>query len=84
MGRAGRFISHVQIADAPGRGAPGTGGIDFYELFQTLHRIGYDRHVGLEYFSEGPAEDLFDWLPRYARSGFHPPDAIMQIFGSGR
>lgn len=42
-------IAHVQIADAPGRGEPGTGEIRFEYIFETLDDLGYTGHVGLEY-----------------------------------
>jgi hydroxypyruvate isomerase len=42
-------IAHIQIADSPGRGEPGTGEINFPYLFGVLEEIGYDGHVGLEY-----------------------------------
>ncbi|TMR17977.1 TIM barrel protein [Nonomuraea turkmeniaca] len=62
---AGR-IAHVQIADAPGRGAPGTGTLPILEWIDQLHAAGYDGYVGLEYRSEGPG--AFDWLPREQRA----------------
>ncbi|MEU5029670.1 hydroxypyruvate isomerase family protein [Streptomyces milbemycinicus] len=60
-------IGHVQIADAPGRGAPGTGGLDLDGLLADLRTVGYAGWVGLEYKSEGPTADSFDWLPRERR-----------------
>ncbi|MEU8569769.1 TIM barrel protein [Streptomyces pathocidini] len=51
---------HVQIADNPGRGAPGSGDLDFADLFERLDKAGYEGWVGLEYKS--PAETAFDWL----------------------
>ena len=60
-------IGHVQIADAPGRGVPGTGGIDFGRHLGHLGRLGYDGHVSLEYRSDGP--DPFGWLPPSRRAG---------------
>lgn len=45
----GRYIGHVQIADSPDRGRPGSGVLDFEELFAALDRIGYDGWIGLEY-----------------------------------
>lgn len=42
-------LGHVQIADSPGRGRPGTGELDFAELFDTLDAVGYDGWIGLEY-----------------------------------
>ncbi|CDO10423.1 hydroxypyruvate isomerase [Mycolicibacterium cosmeticum] len=53
-------IGHVQIADAPGRGAPGTGTIDFAGHLAHLNRRGYRGHVSLEYVSAD--EDPFGWL----------------------
>jgi len=42
-------VRHVQIADAPGRGEPGTGSIDWTRFFDTLRDTGYRGSVGLEY-----------------------------------
>ena len=47
-----RFASktgHVQIADNPGRGAPGTGSLPLEDLLDQLKKAGYDGWVGLEY-----------------------------------
>jgi hydroxypyruvate isomerase len=57
-------IAHVQVADAPGRGAPGTGTLDFEQLFALLAGLGYDGHVGLEYLPADPADSAasFGWL----------------------
>ena len=63
---AGR-IGHVQLADAPGRGAPGTGDIEFGRHLAQLADRGYRGHVSLEYHDNGP--DPFAWLPRSLRSG---------------
>ncbi|MEO3868437.1 TIM barrel protein [Nonomuraea sp. B12E4] len=55
---AARF-GHVQIADDPGRGAPGSGRMPYEEIFTRLAAAGYGGHVGLEYRHEGPG--AFDW-----------------------
>src|SRR5258706_11706054 len=34
-------VRHIQFADAPGRGEPGTGRIDFPPLFALIDRLGY-------------------------------------------
>ncbi|MGO4756284.1 hydroxypyruvate isomerase family protein, partial [Streptomyces sp. 2MCAF27] len=65
-------IGHVQIADAPGRGAPGTGELDLDGLLADLQTVGYTGWVGLEYKAEGPSADSFDWLPRERRVGDRP------------
>jgi hydroxypyruvate isomerase len=57
---AGR-VGHVQIADAPGRGEPGTGEIPLGEHLRALLDHGYDGYIGLEYKPTRP--DTFDWVP---------------------
>jgi hydroxypyruvate isomerase len=54
---------HVQIADNPGRGAPGTGTLPLTELIGRLRKAGYDGWVGLEY-KPGPdgSPASFRWL----------------------
>ena len=42
-------IGHIQFADVPGRHEPGTGGLDFAELIQTITELGYTGYIGLEY-----------------------------------
>jgi hydroxypyruvate isomerase len=49
----GELIGHVQIADVPGRNEPGTGNINFQELFDTLKQHNYKGFVGCEYKPKG-------------------------------
>ena len=58
---ADRF-GHVQIADAPGRGQPGTGTIPYAKVLAALDRSGYTGRVGLEYRPVGPSADSFGWI----------------------
>ncbi|MDP8978361.1 MAG: TIM barrel protein, partial [Actinomycetota bacterium] len=58
---AGR-MTHVQIADPPGRSQPGTGEVAWPRVFGALERAGYDGWVGLEYKATGSTQDSFDWL----------------------
>ncbi|MCF3964063.1 TIM barrel protein [Streptomyces fuscigenes] len=54
---------HVQIADNPGRGAPGTGSLPLPELVGRLRKAGYDGWIGLEYKpGDRPSAEAFDWL----------------------
>lgn len=50
LAAAGNLVDYVQIADAPGRGEPGTGSIDWPAAFTVLRNSGYDGPIGLEYF----------------------------------
>jgi hydroxypyruvate isomerase len=59
------ITGHVQIADNPGRGAPGAGTLPLEELLDQLKKSGYDGWVGLEYKpGDRPSAEAFDWLPR--------------------
>ncbi|MEV5280472.1 TIM barrel protein [Streptomyces sp. NPDC051994] len=58
---------HVQIADNPGRGAPGTGSLPLEELLDQLKKAGYAGWVGLEYKAPDAAAS-FQWLPAEARA----------------
>lgn len=61
-------IAHVQIADWPGRGQPGTGELDLGRHLTAIQATGYDGHVALEYKPTGTTEDSLAWLPRARRS----------------
>jgi hydroxypyruvate isomerase len=56
------LIGHIQIADAPGRGEPGTGEIDFDYLLGKIDELGYDGWVGAEYKPTRPTVESLDWL----------------------
>jgi hydroxypyruvate isomerase len=55
----GGQVSHIQVADVPGRHQPGTGEVDFARLFQIIDDSGYNGWVSLEYVPEGRTEDGF-------------------------
>src|SRR5918993_908466 len=62
------LIGHVQIADSPGRGEPGTGEIHYPYVLAALEELGYDGYVGLEYNpTTGTTEESFGWLPEELR-----------------
>jgi hydroxypyruvate isomerase len=55
------FIKHIQLADNPGRGEPGTGEINYRFLFALLDRIGYDGWIGCEYKPRAGTLDGLGW-----------------------
>lgn len=45
-------IGHIHVADCPGRHEPGTGEINYHQVYETLKRLGYKYRVGYELFPE--------------------------------
>lgn len=61
--------AHVQIADAPGRGEPGTGNLDLQRHLGSLAALGYAGWVGLEYKpTTATTPESLAWLPRERRT----------------
>ena len=58
-------IAHIQIADNPGRHEPGTGEINFTNLFRFIDEAGYDGWIGCEYVPAGKTEDGLQWVKPY-------------------
>jgi hydroxypyruvate isomerase len=59
------LIRHIQLADNPGRGEPGTGEINYRYLFARLDAIGYEGWVGCEYKPRTTTADGLEWLARH-------------------
>jgi hydroxypyruvate isomerase len=57
-------IAHVQLADAPGRGEPGTGKIPLDQHLDELRKAGYDGWIALEYKPTTSTAESFDWIHR--------------------
>ena len=60
-------IGHIQLADNPGRHEPGTGEINFPNLFRAIDAAGYDGWIGCEYIPVGTTEDGLGWFSPYKR-----------------
>lgn len=58
-------IAHIQIADNPGRHEPGTGEINFPNIFRFLDRMGYEGWIGCEYKPLGRTEEGLEWIKPY-------------------
>ena len=55
-------IGHIQFADSPGRGQPGTGQIDFERVFSAIESSVYSGWVGAEYKPVGSSSESLGWL----------------------
>jgi len=55
-------IGHIQFADCPGRGQPGTGRIDFDRLFSAIDASTYSGWIGAEYKPVGATQNSLAWL----------------------
>lgn len=66
-------IVHVQVADDPGRGAPGTGGLPLLDWLALLEDCGYRGAIGLEYL-RGDEADPFEWIPAWRAARGHGAD----------
>jgi len=58
-------IAHIQIADNPGRHEPGTGEINFPNLFNAIDEAGYSGWIGCEYIPAGETEEGLGWVNPY-------------------
>jgi hydroxypyruvate isomerase len=57
-------IGHVQYADHPGRGAPGTGTVDLRTFADALREAGYEGDIGLEFDPHGDTGRALASVPR--------------------
>jgi hydroxypyruvate isomerase len=55
--RTGDVLGYVQLADAPGRKEPGSGDINFRQLFAVLDAIGYGGVLGMEHGNRLPGRE---------------------------
>ncbi|KGT46134.1 MULTISPECIES: hydroxypyruvate isomerase family protein [Acinetobacter] len=57
-------IGHIQFADNPGRHEPGTGSINYAEIFQWLENSPYQGYVAAEYRPSNQSSASFAWKDR--------------------
>lgn len=67
----GHKIGHIQFADDPGRGQPGTGTINFEALFSSIERSDYSGWVGAEYKPAGSTMQSLKWFFKKRKSISH-------------
>ncbi|WP_107851236.1 hydroxypyruvate isomerase [Oceanimonas marisflavi] len=56
------IINHIQLADNPGRHEPGTGELNYHNIFAFLDKAGYDGWIGAEYKPATTTEEGLGWL----------------------
>jgi hydroxypyruvate isomerase len=61
-------ISHIQIADNPGRHQPGTGEINYRWLLADFDAAGYEGYIGLEYIPTPDSLTSLGWVAEYGYS----------------
>lgn len=61
------LIAHVQIADNPGRGEPGTGEIAYERVLARIAQSGYPGWIGCEYAPVAGTRDGLSWIERTIR-----------------
>ena len=63
-------IGHIQVADSPDRGEPGSGELNYRYVFAALEDLPYEGWVGLEYKpTTETTEESLAWLPEDKRGG---------------
>ena len=55
-------IAHIQIADTPGRHEPGTGEINYSNVFRALESAGYEGWIGCEYRPKTTTIEGLGWM----------------------
>jgi hydroxypyruvate isomerase len=55
-------IAHMQLADVPGRHEPGTGEINFTNLFRSIDQVGYAGWIGCEYIPSRQTEETLEFI----------------------
>jgi hydroxypyruvate isomerase len=58
-------IAHMQLADNPGRHEPGTGEINYTNLFRFMDEMGYTGYIGCEYKPLTTTEEGLGWIKPY-------------------
>jgi hydroxypyruvate isomerase len=61
-----QYIQHIQFADCPGRNEPGTGELNFQNIFKYLDRIQYSGWVSAEYIPKSETQGSLNWFQQRA------------------
>jgi len=67
LGLSKGWIRLVQIGDVPGRKEPGTGEVNYHNMFQTLRTANYRGFVDMEHGTTSTPEHAIETVKRLAR-----------------
>ncbi len=65
-------IHHIQFADAPGRGQPGTGTSNIGAWIRLLKPLGFQGYVSAEYKPQGLTETTLHWVAEFGGNAAPP------------
>lgn len=65
MNACAGWTRHIQIADSPARGEPGTGDVDWATVFPAIEASGYRGYVGAEYSPRNGTLEGLAWARPY-------------------
>ncbi len=60
------LIGHFHVADVPGRNEPGSGEINYTNVFKAISETSYDRYVGLEFKPTGCHREALEAVKKLA------------------
>jgi hydroxypyruvate isomerase len=70
-----KLIGLVHVADVPGRHAPGTGEINYANIFRKLGQLGYSRFIAMEFLPTGDVvtelRTAREYAQKYFAEGWH-------------
>lgn len=61
------LIGYIQIADAPGRGEPGSGKIDWPATIAAIEASGYAAPIGLEFYPTKDSVEAVEYIQGFAK-----------------
>jgi hydroxypyruvate isomerase len=77
------LLGLVHVADVPGRHHPGTGEINYSNIFRKLAQIGYSRYVAMEFVPLGdPVKELREARELAIASARSAPESAARSCGS--
>jgi hydroxypyruvate isomerase len=62
ISRFSQKIGHIQFADVPGRGEPGSGDLDFKAIFAAIENSGYKGWLAAEYKPTKHTTNTLNWM----------------------